>query len=505
LNEKLLLKMENISKSFPGVKALDGVNFILEKGSIHGLLGENGAGKSTLISILTGVFPSDDGKIFIMEKEEKINTPLESKQMGIYVVYQELSLLPHLTVAENMLLDTLPKRGIFMAWNKLYKTVAKEFELLNLQIDVRKKVSCLNIAERQLVEITRAISSKCKILVLDEPTSALSLKDIDKLFKILKDLKNKKHTGIIFISHKLLETKEITDRATVLRDGKVVKSNIETDKVSSKELSYLIVGKDIKDKYPKRKVKIGKEALRLENVYYTPRLKNINVTFREGEIVGIVGALGSGKSEMAKVIFSLIPKNQVEGDFYLYGKKINFQSPFQAIYNRIGLIPESRADEGLLLKQSIFDNILISDLDEMTKYKFFIDFTNGNENINKLVSDLQIKCSSCKQKVRYLSGGNQQKVLLARWLEKKVKVLILDEPTRGIDVGAKTEIYKLMNALTEKGVSILLFSSEVSEVVGMSDRIYILKNGQIVKEVLRNDFNQNKIQHIVLGGEIDVE
>jgi len=502
-----ILTMQGITKNFPGTKALDKVYFNLEKGIITGLLGENGAGKSTLMKILVGAMQPDMGKIYFNGVEEKILSPKHAKAKDIHIIYQELELLPKLTVAENIVFPDFPKKNCFLDWKLLYNFTQDKLNSLNIKINSHARIKELSVAEQQLIAITRAISSNCKILILDEPTSALTDRDINILFEVLRKLKAKE-VGIVFITHKLEEIKEITDKVTILRDGKVVGSDLNTRDISVQELANLIVGKEFKEKYPQRKRNIGEEKIRLENINYKEfignrnrEIKNINLTIKKGEIVGVIGLLGAGKTEISKVIFSSFSGGaKISGNIYLDGHKVNFNSPNDAIRFRIGQIPENRV-EALFLKQDVKFNISIDILDRLKRKNGLLDLKREKELMNKIKKNLDIKFASVDQNINSLSGGNKQKVLVSRCLIRSADLLILDEPTRGIDVGAKVELYKLINELAENGVAILLLSSEAPEVLGMSDRIYILKNGIIAKEVSYKDISLNELNNLILVGD----
>jgi ABC-type sugar transport system ATPase subunit len=489
-----LLVMKDITKTFPGTKALDEVSFNLEEGTIVGILGENGAGKSTLIKILVGALQQDTGKIYLKGNEKIFLCPRDAKKCGIHIIYQELELLNKLTVAENIVFPDFPKKNYFLDWKLLHSFTQKKLDSLGIDINSYSRVGELSIAKQQLVAITRAIASECQILVLDEPTSALTEKDINILFKILLSLKNK-GIGIIFISHKLEEIKEITDKVTILRDGKVVGYNLDTKHVSIQELATLIVGKQfIKGIEHKRRKDIGEEKIRLEDINYKDieegayrELKNINLIVRKGEIVGVGGGLGAGKTEISKVIFSSFSrKTKFSGKIYFNGEEVKNNSPYNAIRSGIGLIAENRA-EVLFLKQDVKFNITITILEQDIVYK--------------IKKALDIKFASIYQDVKNLSGGNKQKVLVSRWLVGEVGFLILDEPTRGIDVGAREEFYKIVNQLAEKDIAILLLSSDLSEIFRMADRMYILKKGVIKKEINRGDISLDELKKLVLIGE----
>jgi ABC-type sugar transport system ATPase subunit len=493
-----LLELKNISKNFGGVRALDKVNFDIEKGEIHGLLGENGAGKSTLMKIISGALKQDEGKIKLEGEEVKLRSPLDAENKGIAMVYQELHLLTDLSVAENIFISEFNQKNYGkINWKDLYKRAENEMKKLDVNIDVRKKIKEISVAEQQIVAIIRALVSESKILIMDEPTSALSLKDIKFLLEFLQKLKEKGYS-IIFITHKLDEVLEITDRITVLRNGKKIEV-LETDETDENELSKLIIGRSVDNIYPTINQNKGKKLLELNNISLKNKLKNISFSLFEGEILGIVGLLGAGKTEIGKTIFGAYNIKEVKGDIYFNEEKIFNKSPHEAIERGIGFVPEDRSSEGLLTKQNVKFNISLSALKEISNNKIIKNKKEKNM-VNNLVDKLGIKCSSINQKVTGLSGGNQQKVVLSKWLANQSKIIIFDEPTRGIDVGAKIEVYNFFKELLNIGVGILLLSSEVPEIYGIANRILVLNNGQIIDEKNKSDVTKDELQKLVMSG-----
>lgn len=486
----MLLQMQGITKNFPGVLALDNVDFDLKKGEVHCLVGENGAGKSTLIKILAGAYQKDEGKIIIEGKKVEINSPLMGQKLGIRVIYQELDLLPDLSVAENIFIDDVSKnRFNLIDWEDMYRRAVQILQDFNVEIDVRKKVKQITVAEQQIVAIAKTLSQKSRILVMDEPGAVLTDSELDRLFGIIKGLK-KQGVGIIFITHRLEELFKIGDRVTVLRDGKF----IATDKIANVDKDQIIkwmVGRKLDKQFYKREVEIGDEVLRVENLGVNDLLENISFNLRKGEILGISGLVGAGRTELLKTLFGVIKKDS--GRIIMNGKEVNIDSPNDALLHGLALIPESRKEEGLVLQRSIEENISVGLL--VKNY-----FNLLRENVSELLSmvvdiakRVDLKAYSIHQEVSTLSGGNQQKVVISRWLASRSEILLLDEPTRGIDVGSKHEIYKLIADLVEQGKSVIMVSSELPEILGISDRILVMSDGQIKKEFSKGEATQEKI------------
>lgn len=497
-NATKVLEAKNLTKRFPGVLAVDNVNFDLLKGEIHGLVGENGAGKSTFVKMLDGSYRPNKGKIILNGQEIKLNSPQEANQKGIGMVYQELMLLPHLSIAENICLSWLileEKKRI--DWKELYNIASKQLKKLGIDYNVREKVRNLTVAQQQIVSIARTLASNCRLLILDEPTSALSITDVNNLFQVMKKLK-KQGVAIIFISHRLKEVLEIADRLTVLRDSRKI-GTFHISDLTEDKIAELIVGRPVRDKYPKSNITASdEELLRLENIKVKDKLFNTSLYLRKGEILGIVGALGAGKTELALTLFGAY-KIRSEGTIFFENKKLLVESPENAIKKGIALVPEDRRGSGLILNNGVRFNISLPILGKINKLGFIK--TKKEKNITlDFIKKLKINCTSMEQLVETLSGGNQQKVVLSKWLAAQAKLVIMDEPTRGIDVGAKVEIYKLINELAQNGVSVILLSSEVPEICGMSDRIIVLYQGKIVKEVNQDQTNELEIQRLVLSG-----
>jgi len=494
---QVILEMRGISKSFPGVQALKGVDFILHRGEIHGLVGENGAGKSTLMNILTGVLHSDTGIITLKGKPVNIENPRQAQIMGISIVHQELSVLPNLTVGQNIFLGREPRLPIhfLVDWKKLYYLAKEQLKKLNLDIDPQILLSELSVAQRQMVEIARALSFKADIIVMDEPTSTLTEMEVKNLFSLIHTLKEQ-GISIVFISHRLEEIFQIVDRVTVLRDGVLVGS-APISQVDPKQVVMMMVGRELKEMFPKESLPQKEKVLSVKNLKRGKDLKGISFDLYRGEILGLAGLVGSGRTFVARAIFGADPLE--EGEIWIEGKKVQIRSPQEAISYGIGFLPEDRKAQGLFLKLPLSSNIGITDMKEIS-FSGIIIFKKLQELASSFVNKLKIRTPSIFQIVRNLSGGTQQKVVLAKWLALKPKVLILDEPTIGIDVATKAEIHALMNDLAKEGVAILMISSELPEVLGVSDRILVMHEGVISGEFLRQDATQDKIILCATGG-----
>ncbi|MFF3025314.1 ATP-binding cassette domain-containing protein [Gottfriedia sp. NPDC057948] len=496
---EFILEMRNISKEFPGVKALSDVNFKVRKGEIHCLVGENGAGKSTLMKVLSGIYPfgTYTGDIVFEDEVQKFSKISDSEKKGIGIIYQELSLFPELSVYENIFIGHEIKKGMTVDFNE---TIVKAIELLKkVKLDVNPDVQIkeLGVGKQQLVEIAKALSKDVKLLILDEPTAALNEDDSENLLFLMGELKNQ-GISCIMISHKLKEVIAVADTVTVLRDGKTICS-LNKEEITENTIIKHMVGREIDDIYPKRpNQKFGEVALELKNWnVYDPKLgrkilHNINLNVRKGEIIGIAGLMGSGRTELAKSIFGNPTNFKLDGSVLAQGEQKRFKHPKDAIKAGVAYVTEDRKGDGLILEQDIKNNISITNLFEISKSSVI----NQHEEIvvaNDYLNKLNIKAPSITSIVGKLSGGNQQKVSLSKWLFTNPNVLILDEPTRGIDVGAKFEIYSFMNLLVEQGMSIIMISSELPEVLGMSDRIYVMAEGKITGELSREEATQESV------------
>lgn len=504
LKTDYILEMKNITKVFPGVKALDDVNFKVKRGEIHCLVGENGAGKSTLMKVLSGVWPygSYEGDIILNGEVQKYQGIQDSEKAGIAIIYQELALIPELSVYENIYLGHEIKKGRFIDWNETIKMSKEMLKKVRLGLNPDVKIKELGVGKQQLVEIAKAFSKEANLIILDEPTAALNDDDSANLLDLLLELKKEGVTSIM-ISHKLKEVIQIADTVTVLRDGKTICSlSKEQGEISEPVLIRNMVGRSIDNIFPQRETKnLGDIVLEVKNLSaINPKngkrvLKDVNIHARKGEVVGIAGLIGAGRTELASCIFGNPKEFRMEGEIYMEGEKVTFKQPKDAIEKGIAYVTEDRKKEGLILLQDIKNNISLANLKGIS--------TNGIVNDNEEIqvgesyrTSLDIKTPSIEQITRNLSGGNQQKVSLGKWLNTSPKVLILDEPTRGIDVGAKYEIYTIMNSLIEQGMSIIMISSELPEILGMSDRIYVVAEGKITGELPVEDATQDKIMEL---------
>lgn len=490
--------MKDIHKYFPGVHALKGCNLSVYKGEVMALLGENGAGKSTLMKILSGIHQKDSGTIRIFGQQVDHLTPKQAQELGIAIIHQELNMCQHLTVAENIFLGReISKKGI-MAQATMNQQANEILQKLGVDIDAQQYVGDLSVSKQQMVEIAKALSMNAKILIMDEPTSALSVKEIKELFRIINQLKQE-GTSIIYISHRLDELKHIVDRVTVMRDGQY----ITTKPLKDISIDYIIecmVGREIEEKYPRINVPLSKTVLKVKNLSAGTTVKDISFELKQGEIVGIAGLVGSGRTEMTRALFGIDPKES--GEIWLYDKKIEIKNPADAIKQGIVLAPEDRKKDGLCTKLSIRENIVLSNLDMISNTTGIISKSKEISMVEKAIHNLKIKLSSYEANADSLSGGNQQKVVVAKWLTRDSKVVIFDEPTRGIDVAAKVEIYNLMNQLKENGVAVLFVSSEMPEVLGISDRILVMCDGRITANLKTQDTSQNEIMKYATKFEI---
>ncbi|ERJ13089.1 ATP-binding cassette domain-containing protein [Haloplasma contractile] len=499
----ILLHMQNITKEFPGVKALDNVNFKVKEGEIHCLVGENGAGKSTLMKVLSGVYPYGNytGDIVYNGNVQEFTGIRDSEEAGIAIIYQELALVPEMSVYENIYLGHELHSHNFVRWNDTITAAKKQLDKVKLNIDPNTLVKELGVGKQQLVEIAKALSKNVKLLILDEPTAALNEDDSENLLELLVELKKQGVTSVM-ISHKLKEVLAIADTVTVLRDGKTICSmDREKENITENKIITHMVGREINDIYPKRKnVQIGDISLEVKdwNVYdQTGRkiIDNANFNVRKGEIIGISGLMGSGRTELALSIFENPKKYKVEGKSFIKGEEVMIKNPSHSIKNGLAYVSEDRKGNGLVLINDVKENTVMANLEGIANYGFL----NKNEEIKTTEyykKSFKIKTPSIEQKVNNLSGGNQQKVALGKWLFTNPDVLILDEPTRGIDVGAKFEIYSIMNKLVENGMSIIMISSELPEVLGMSDRVYVMSDGKITGEVPIEEATQENIMEL---------
>ncbi|MCL5987207.1 MAG: sugar ABC transporter ATP-binding protein [Actinobacteria bacterium] len=486
----VVLEMKSITKAFPGVLALNSVDIDLRGGEVLGILGENGAGKSTLIKILAGVYQMDSGEIIMEGRHITFKNPQDANNAGIRVIYQELNTLEALTIAENIFLGELNNDTILRTvnWRELNKMASEVLAMLDVDLSPKTVMEDLTIAEKQVVEIAKAIWKEAKIIVMDEPTAALSEKDTQTLFNVIRLLKKSGHS-IIYISHRLDEIFEITDRVTVLRDGNKI-ATVNTSKTDRDELIRMMVGRELKDMYPKKKVPIGGIVLEVENLNVEDRLYDISFYLREGEILGIFGLLGSGRTELVNALFGAIPK--LSGKIRVNGRVVNIKNPIDARANKLGLVPLDRKNEGLALILSVKENLTLSNIEDLGP-GMLINKKNEEQKAIRWINEVNIKTPSILTEISSLSGGNQQKVVLAKWLESGSKIIILNEPTRGIDVGAKVEIYQLMENLCEKGAGIIMVSSELPEILSIADRIIVLNEGKLMAEFKQEEASQEKL------------
>ncbi|MDQ7093139.1 sugar ABC transporter ATP-binding protein [Desulfosporosinus sp. PR] len=492
-----LLVMEGISKSFSGVTVLDNVQFSLRQGEVHALMGENGAGKSTLMKILAGIYSKDAGSVRIAGSESAATSPKIAQQLGVAIIHQELNMIPDLSVRENMFLGRELKWGHTGFLNRTQMRAEAENYLKQLGMDLNPEglVGELSVGQQQMVEIAKALSMNARILVLDEPTAALTKREIEKLFQIIEALKAQ-GVGMIYISHRMEEIFQISDRITVLRDGRYIGTR-EAKDTTLDELVQMMVGREIKERFPQVEREIGEELLRVEGLVQEGKLYDINLSVKAGEILGIAGLMGAGRSELAKALFG-VEKYQ-QGKIFIKGQDVNLRNPKEAIKAGLALITEDRKGEGLVPDLSVRENLTLPNLRALSSFGFISHRLEG-DFVKESIAKLKVKVHSSEQEVRSLSGGNQQKVVIGKWLATRPKVLILDEPTRGVDIGAKREIYDLMNQLVQTGAAIIMISSELPEVLGMSDRILVMHEGRITGEFSRENATQERIMVAATGG-----
>lgn len=497
MNEgKNILTMKNISKAFEGVQALDNVTFEVLPGEIHALVGENGAGKTTLMRILSGATTADRGEIFWRGKKVDINEPADAKVLGISMIHQELAVIPYLDVGKNIFLGREPKSPLpgVINWKKLYLQSHEQLDRLGLKINPHRLVNSLTIAQKQVVEVIKALSMDSSLIVMDEPTSALTEMEVKTLFKHMKNLR-KQGVSIIFISHRLEEVFHIADRLTVLRDGQLI-GKYPLDRLNQKEVVRMMVGRDLTNKKQKDTRVLKEIILKLDNINSGNEVQGVSLKLHKGEILGITGLVGSGQTELADSIFGV--RKIDSGQLWLEGKPAKIKSPSEAIQLGLGFVTEDRKIKGLFSNMAIWQNIVIASQKIFTRLGF-IKRNSAFQMSKGLVNRLDIKTPGINQRVGNLSGGNQQKVIIARWLALKPKVLILNEPTRGIDVSAKAEIHHLLWQMAMSGVSILMISSELPEVLSISDRILVMREGRIVNELDPKYATQNDIMHSAAG------
>ena len=493
-NLKYVLEMENISKEFPGVKALDNVQLKLRPGTVHALMGENGAGKSTLMKCLFGIYEKDSGKILLDGVEVNFKSTKEALENGVSMVHQELNQVLQRNVLDNIWLGRYPMKKFFVDEKKMYNDTINIFKDLDIKVDPRKKVADLPIAERQMIEIAKAVSYKSKVIVMDEPTSSLTEKEVEHLFKIIKKLKES-GVGIVYISHKMEEIKMISDEITILRDGKWISTN-DVSKITTEQIISMMVGRDLTERFPKKDNKAKEMILQVKNLtaLNQPSIQDVSFELYKGEILGIAGLVGSKRTEIVETIFGMRPKEH--GEIILKGKTVKNKSPEDAIKNGFALVTEERRSTGIFSMLDVAFNSVISNLDRYKNKFRLLKNTDIERDTKWIVDSMRVKTPSYSTKIGSLSGGNQQKVIIGRWLLTEPEVLMLDEPTRGIDVLAKYEIYQLMIDLAKKDKGIIMISSEMPELLGVTDRILVMSNGRVAGIVKTSETNQEEIMEL---------
>ncbi|WP_458109891.1 sugar ABC transporter ATP-binding protein [Bacillus zhangzhouensis] len=490
------IEMHNIHKAFGKNTVLSGVSFDLVTGEVHALMGENGAGKSTLMNLLTGLYSLDQGTIQIDGKETAFKNPKEAEQHGIAFIHQELNIWPDMTVLENLFIGKEIYTKLGLLDTKKMKALAQtQLDRLSVNLSLDQDAGSCSVGQKQMIEIAKALMTDAKVIIMDEPTAALTDREIEKLFQVMESLK-KEGVSIVYISHRMEEIFAICDRITIMRDGKTVDTKAIPE-TNFHEVVKKMVGRELTDRYPKRTPSKGDVVLEVKQATRKGRFQDINFSVQAGEIVGVAGLMGAGRTEMMRSLFGLDPLDQ--GEIWVHGKKTVIKKPSDAVKLGIGFITEDRKDEGLMLDASIRENIGLPNLDSFSP-KGLIDKKNEQDFVDLLIKRLTIKTASSEISARSLSGGNQQKVVIAKWIGIQPKVLILDEPTRGVDVGAKREIYQLMNELTDRGVAMLMVSSELPEVLGMSDRVLVIHEGTISGELDKTEATQERIMTLATGG-----
>jgi ribose transport system ATP-binding protein len=488
----VILQMEDVSKSFPGVQALLNARLDLRRGEVHALVGENGAGKSTLMKILAGVYTKDAGRITLMGRDVEIHNPRAAQHLGISMIHQELNLMPHLTVAQNIFIGREPRArfGLTLDEKAINRQTEATLAMLNLKLDPRAKVASLPVAKQQMVEIAKALSFNSEILIMDEPTAALTESEIDELFRVIRQLRDK-GVGVVHISHRLEELKKISDRVTVMRDGQYI-DTVNTAEVSVDRIISMMVGRTIFESTPEAPERPSEEiVLEARNVTRGEALKNVSFKLRKGEILGFSGLVGAGRTEIARAIFGADPVDS--GEVIVKGKMARITSPTDSVKHGIGYLSEDRKRYGLTLGMDVETNVVLAAFGKFVKSLIVVDERATREVADHYVKALAIKTPGIKQKTKNLSGGNQQKVVVGKWLTADTDILIFDEPTRGIDVGAKSEIYKLLNDLAKQGKSVIMISSELPEILRMSHRVIVMCEGRITGELTAAEATQEKI------------
>lgn len=492
-NSEYLLSAEGVRKEFPGVVALDDVQFRLKRGSVHALMGENGAGKSTLMKILAGIYTPDKGEVRLKGVEIQLKSPLDALENGIAMIHQELNLMPFMTVAENIWIRREPKNRFgFVDHGVMYRMTEELFTRLNIEIDPDIEVRYLSVANRQMVEIAKAVSYNSDVLIMDEPTSALTEREVEHLFRIIRDLRAQ-GIGIVYITHKMSELFEIADEFSVFRDGRYIGTHASTD-VTRDDIIRMMVGREITQMFPKEEVPIGEVVLSVKDLCLDKVFHDVSFEVRAGEILGVAGLVGSGRSNVAETLFGVTPASS--GTISLFGKAVNISSPTVAIRHHMAFLTEDRKDTGCLLILNVLENMQIAVLQDKFVRGGFVQEGAIAATCEDMARKLRVKTPSLDERVENLSGGNQQKVLIGRWLLTNPRILILDEPTRGIDVGAKAEIHRLVTEMARNGVAVVMISSEMPEVLGMSDRIMVMHEGRVTGFLNRDEATQIKVMEL---------
>jgi ribose transport system ATP-binding protein len=494
-----LVEMRGITKTFPGVLALDDVSFECLAGEVHALVGENGAGKSTLMKILAGVYQPDSGSILIDGESVRLASPHDAQLHRVSIIYQELNLLPDLNVAENVFLGREPHGRLGMIDDDEQADKARQIlARLGVDIDPRTKLGRLSVAQRQMVEIAKALSLNARIVIMDEPSAALGGRDLEYLFRVIKALKEQ-GVGVIYISHRIAEIFEVADRVTVFKDGRVV-GTFPVAEIDRPALVRMMIGRSFSETFPPRRSTAGEEVLHIEGLRVGERLRDIRLTARRGEVVGISGLVGAGRTELAQAIFGT--RRIDAGEIRVAGKKVSLRTPRQALRHKIGYLTEDRNAEGLVMGQTVTENAALPSLGMRQRWGI-VNRKREREVVQATTQDLQLRAPSLSADVENLSGGNRQKVVLAKWLISGPELIIFDEPTRGIDVGAKAEIWQLMRDLADRGKAVVMISSELPEIVGMSDRVYVMHRGEIVGELRGEEATEEKVMMLATYGKSD--
>lgn len=483
-----VLELKDITKIFPGVRALDNVKFQLKKGEIHALMGENGAGKSTFIKVITGVHKADGGEMYLDGKQVRFKTPLDAQEAGIAAIYQHVTAYPHLTVTENIFMGHEKVKHGIIKWREMNEAADDLLRELNADFKSTMEMGALSVAQQQMVEIAKALSMEARIIIMDEPTAALTKSESEELYRIAEKLRDK-GTSIIFISHRFEDMYRLASRVTVFRDAKYI-GTYQVDEINNHDLIRAMVGREINDLFPKPEIKIGEEVLRVEQLTRMGYFKDVNLNVHKGEIVGLTGLVGAGRTEVAQTIFGI--EHADSGRIVLNGTEVTIKNPAEAMKLGIGLLPEDRQHQGLILNWGIGDNITLAELASYANHGI-LNVKKEREVSRELAESVDTKAPNIFVKASALSGGNQQKVVVAKILASDLKVIILDEPTKGVDVGAKAEIYEIMGNLAKKGYAIIMISSEMPEILGMCDRIFIMCEGRVTGELNREEATQERI------------